>query len=361
MPCVAPDTPETASHALSVAHKKEVLACSGNALPSISPVGLDRSGDLDGQGTEREGPITLQTTWSALIGSAPAEMMNLLRFLWSKEETVTAYTALFRTRRAASAVTQIPSLLGGNVLVRTSAAPQFLDAEWRSLLTPRRTRTAVAVLAWFVAVLLFLLWNVPVGLVQGLVRLDSISEVLAEIGLVELVEIVDSITGTRRATIEGWVRLQGSLGAGVTASTPRSPAPATPLCTNTLPTPPRAPMSPLGTRSLLRTSPPARYPCPLLSHDPDLPAHHPLFLAPCHQVASLVLTLMQMLTLYSGLLTFISRGFGFDSWAQESPRPAHCGPKPTEPTLPEPCRLLAGAPGSAAVVCFQPPPGTHRC
>lgn len=203
------DSKDNPSNALRAARAKEVLAWSDNTLPSSSA-----AVDADGQGADNVGPITLKNTWSALVGSAPADVMKMVRSVWSKEETVTAYTALFRTRRAATAVAQMPSLLAADVLIRTCPAPQYLDAEWSSLLTPRRTRTFVAGLAWSVAVVLFLLWNVPVGLVQGLVRLDTISEVLEEIGLPELVDIVDSITGTRRATVEGWVS-EGGWARGV--------------------------------------------------------------------------------------------------------------------------------------------------
>jgi hypothetical protein len=85
----------------------------------------------DGQGAEPEGPITLRTTWSALLGSAPSDILKLFRSVWSKEETVTAYTALFRTRRAAAAAVQVHPLLSADVILNTSAAPQFRDAEWR--------------------------------------------------------------------------------------------------------------------------------------------------------------------------------------------------------------------------------------
>eukprot|EP00967_Tisochrysis_lutea_P149592 scaffold287848_cov33-Tisochrysis_lutea.AAC.1 len=122
------------------------------------------------------------------------------------EDVETSYILLFRTRAARFAAISSRTILtnatvGKHVITaraKPAVAPE--DYAWKSLSTPRW----IIVGAYIGTILFFVFWNVPIALIQSFASLESISKLMANIGLGSVRDWLFGLNSTATAILEGF-------------------------------------------------------------------------------------------------------------------------------------------------------------
>jgi hypothetical protein len=122
------------------------------------------------------------------------------------EDSETSYLLFFRTRAARfSAISSRTILTNATIAGHTLSArakptvpPQ--DCAWASLSTPRW----MIVLAYIGTILFFFFWNVPIAFIQSFASLESIGELLANIGLGAVKDFLFGLSPTATAMLQSY-------------------------------------------------------------------------------------------------------------------------------------------------------------
>lgn len=131
---------------------------------------------------------------------------NEFKMLALGEDSETSYLLFFRTRAArflaiSSRTVLTNANVAGHILsARAKPAVQPQDYSWASLSTPRW----MIVLAYIGTILFFIFWNVPIAFIQSFASLESIGQLLADIGLGGVKDWLFGLNSTATAMLQSY-------------------------------------------------------------------------------------------------------------------------------------------------------------